>query len=355
MVYHGVPCTLLPVFVLVSCAFAFTPPEVDKFKDALTQTKLQAPTPDNEYRDFPLPHESEYFYMEGDYMVLTVEGNSKRSEVRCYNEFEVNNDTAQIQTATLRLPNTISDDEAYTWFQIHGEDTSLIRLSHVAYKAGYSDYLWASFNTGPSDEATHVDDGTRHYALKPHTTEDFSVAVVCQKGIATIYLNDDKMLEVDVSDWNDMNYFKAGPYVQRMSGPCYVEFRELGYPETYSGGTSKVSPVMNTPSMPTTTALEATTIPPVSTPSPTMGPTTRAETTALSMPNTRGKPDPTITTTTTHAAPLITGKGTSTVNTKMGTATTPGSRTTASGRPASTRASTKMGYAHHGEEIIECE
>lgn len=200
-------------------------------------------------------------------MVLTVNGNGKRSELRRYDEFLVNNDTAQTQTATLRLPNKISGGDAYTWFQIHGVDSPFLRVTHVADMGGHTDYLFASLNAGPSDGATNVDDssGTRQYALTPHITEDISVAVMCEKGILTVYINGKKLLEVDVSDWNGNNYFNAGAYVQYMSAPCYVEFREFGYPETVAGGTAAASqPEMMTAGA-TATAAPATTGTPAAT------------------------------------------------------------------------------------------
>lgn len=222
------------------------PYDLEKFQSVLDASKLQAPASSPTM----IPHgefagqSNEYFYLDetGQYMVFTITGDSKRSELRQLSgEWDTATSTAQRLVARVKVPVPETPElEQFTFLQIHDTTNDpgslnkpLIRITRRGKYRGTTDHLWAAIRTPDDfDQPISRDNlATLNIDLGPRPEGFFDAEIKVLNGQMTVTINGETKVDVDVSYWNGLkNYFKAGVYNQD-AGTSVVYFEQLRFVE----------------------------------------------------------------------------------------------------------------------------
>ncbi len=181
---------------------------LEKFSFLSQKAKLQAPSSEYNYaldKNFA----NDYFYLsENRYMTFDIsEDNldSKRSELRFYNEWNVSDDKSRY--LYMRLKIIKFNKREFTFMQIHDNSLPLIRVVWYDDYKNEKNHIWA-FIRDENGDATGYDLG----AL---SDDFFDVNMSVKSGFLSIEVNGIKKIDnFDVSYWQNLSYFKAGVYLQ---------------------------------------------------------------------------------------------------------------------------------------------
>lgn len=222
------------------------PYDLEKFRPVLDASKLQAPTSSPAM----IPHgefagqSNEYFYLDetGQYMVFTITGDSKRSELRQLSgEWDTATPNARRLVARVKVlaPET-PELEQFTFLQIHDTTNDpgslnkpLIRITRRGDYRNTTDHLWAAIRTPDDfDQPISKDNlDTLNIDLGPRPEGFFDAEISVEDGRMVVTINGETKVDMDVSYWNGLkNYFKAGVYNQD-EGTSVVYFDQLSFRE----------------------------------------------------------------------------------------------------------------------------
>jgi len=230
------------------------PYDLKKFQSVLDDSKLQAPksSPTLIHRGKFAGASNEYFFLDptGQYMTFTVEGDSRRSELRQQTgDWDTASKTPQRMIARVRV--FAPQDrglEQFTFFQIHdkkngdkGLNKPLLRITRRGYHRRKQDHLWAAIRT-PKDFSKPISLSNlagKNIDLGPRPEGFFDVEVRVQNSRMLVAINGQPKVDMDVSYWDGLdNYFKVGVYNQA-PGRSKVEFESLRFSD------SDVAPATN--------------------------------------------------------------------------------------------------------------
>lgn len=222
------------------------PYDLEKFRPVLDDSKLQAPTSSTMIKrgDFA-GASNEYFFLDptGQYMTFTVEGDSKRSELRqLTGDWDTATKTPQRLIARVRV--FVPEDKGlkeFTFLQIH--DTTkgdkalnkpLLRITRRSDYRKMQDHLWAHIRTPKNfDQPISLANlATESIDLGPRPESFFDVEVRVQNSRMIVTINGQTKVDMDVSYWDGLdNYYKAGVYNQD-PGRSKVEFESLRFTDS---------------------------------------------------------------------------------------------------------------------------
>ncbi len=201
------------------------PFSLDKFKNVLSVSKLQAPgshynplysTKYGEFKDFC----NKYFYLQDNkYMAFFMCGKKHRSELRFKNEWSVADSNPHIIIARVKLF-PLNEKREFTFLQIHADSNlkdkpvinkPLLRVVWYKHLRGAKNHIWAVIRA--CDEANVMCYEKIDLGEMPKGFFDIKVEVKNSK--LKIWVNGNLKVDKDVSYWNKfLNYFKAGVYLQ---------------------------------------------------------------------------------------------------------------------------------------------
>lgn len=222
------------------------PYDLEKFRPVLDASKLQAPTSSPamiEHGKFA-GQSNEYFYLDetGRYMVFTVSGASKRSELRQLSgDWDTATTTARRLVARVKVFAPETDGlEQFTFLQIHDTTNGsgslnkpLIRITRRGEYRNTTDHLWAAIRTpGDPDRPISSDNlATLNVDLGPRPEGFFDIELKVLDSRMTVTIAGKTKVDMDVSYWDGLNnYFKAGVYNQD-EGTSVVHFDQLAFIE----------------------------------------------------------------------------------------------------------------------------
>ncbi|WP_025741611.1 polysaccharide lyase family 7 protein [Aquimarina pacifica] len=202
------------------------PYEIPKFKDAISKSKLQAPTSSTAATASQLEagYTSNWFYVaDNDKMAFYQTGSSKRTELRFENNWYAHNSNRNAH-ANLKIISQTGDQT--TFLQIHddanagnGPNKPLLRMYRSISK-GDGNHIWAAIKTDDGGSTTtHVDCGEM-----PSGYFDCDVSI--SQGSMTIKINGATKTTKNISFWDFPSYWKAGVYNQNDGGTT-IYFNEL--------------------------------------------------------------------------------------------------------------------------------
>jgi hypothetical protein len=215
----------LIIFFAVILLAHDAPYSLEKFKNVLDKSKLQAPKSSynpqysRKYGDFK-NYSNKYFYLQnGRYMVFYMCGNHNRSELRFRNDWKVDSKTPKTLQARVKLF-PLNSKREFTFLQIHADSTlfnvptinkPLLRIVWYKKLRGKKNHLWAVIRLSNNEFV-------KRYAkidLGKMPKGFFDVKIVVKDNNLKIYVDNKKKVDIDVSYWSDFyNYFKAGVYLQ---------------------------------------------------------------------------------------------------------------------------------------------
>ncbi|MFA9390991.1 MAG: polysaccharide lyase family 7 protein [Prolixibacteraceae bacterium] len=211
------------------------PYEIPRFQPFMDECKLQAPTSTTVATSDKLKegYTSDWFYVaEGDKVAFNQSGDSKRTELRHQDDWDLNNADRSFH-GRLKFVKQTCDE--VTVIQIHddanvdnGPNKPLLRIYKHLTKAP-ENHLWAAIKTDAGG------DNTRHFDLGEAPAGYFDWNVILEDGELIISINAEEKARLDVSFWTFRSYWKTGVYLQD-DGEATVYFDEL-----YLGEVSKVS------------------------------------------------------------------------------------------------------------------
>ncbi len=202
------------------------PYEIPKFRDAISQSKLQAPTSSTvaTASELEAGYTSSWFYVaDTDKMAFYQTGTSNRTELRFEENWFADRETRNVH-ANLKIVSQEGDET--TFIQIHddanagnGPNKPLLRMYRSLDK-GDGNHIWAAIKTDDGGSATtHIDCGEM-----PSGYFDCDVSI--NDGSMTIKIDGSTKTTIDVSFWDFPSYWKAGVYNQN-SGGTTIYFNEL--------------------------------------------------------------------------------------------------------------------------------
>ncbi|NPA73433.1 MAG: polysaccharide lyase family 7 protein [Epsilonproteobacteria bacterium] len=227
----------LSLFIIAVLSFAHDSPySLDKFKDILNKSKLQAPSSPydpmfgRKYGDFEA-YSNKFFYLQDRrYMVFKMCGERNRSELRAKNIWKVSDENEKILQARVKLF-PLNSKREFTFLQIHADSTlkdrptinkPLLRVVWYKKLKGKKGHIWAivRLNWSKFSHYKKIDLGKM-----PKTF--FDVKITVANNMLKIYINNTKKVDMYVGYWKQYyNYFKAGVYMQDI-GCAKVLFDKL--------------------------------------------------------------------------------------------------------------------------------
>jgi hypothetical protein len=225
-------------FFLFSFLFGHDAPySLDKFKDVLDISKLQAPNShynslySRKYGDFEY-YSNKYFYLQdNDYMVFFMCGNHNRSELRFQKDWKTNTNKEKILDAELKIF-PLNQTREFTFLQIHADSTlknqptinkPLLRI--VWYKTLHrlKGHLWAVIRL----DDNLLEKNYQKIDLGKAQKDFFNVKISVLNNILKVYVNQKLKVNKNVNYWDKyQNYFKVGVYLQD-KGCSKVLFKKL--------------------------------------------------------------------------------------------------------------------------------
>ena len=202
-----------------------TPYSLEKFKEILNISKLQAPkshynplysTKYGEFKDVC----NKYFYLQDNkYMAFFICGKKHRSELRFKNDWSVADTNAHIIEARVKLF-PLNEQREFTFLQIHADSTlknkpiinkPLLRIVWYKSLRGKKNHLWAVIRTCDNPNVMCYE----KIDLGKMPKDFFDVKIEVKNSRLKIWINGKLKVDKNVSYWNKfLNYFKAGVYLQ---------------------------------------------------------------------------------------------------------------------------------------------
>ncbi|WP_456489067.1 polysaccharide lyase family 7 protein [Caminibacter pacificus] len=185
------------------------PLKLKKLQFLSQKAKLQAPTAKYNYK-LDENFSNAYFYLsEGKYLTFDISENniddSKRSELRFYNEWNVSDN--KVRYLYMKLKIVRFNKREFTFMQIHDSFSPLVRVVWFDDYKNEKNHLWA-FIRDENGDATGYD-------LGELSDDFFDVNMSVKSGFLSIEVNGIKKIDnFDVSYWQNLSYFKAGVYLQ---------------------------------------------------------------------------------------------------------------------------------------------
>ncbi|GAA3623504.1 hypothetical protein GCM10022397_06560 [Flavivirga jejuensis] len=213
--------------VTVSSSGSFDAPyDIPKFRDYLSECKLQSPGSGTEATDSDIisGYSSNTFYVvDGDKVAFYQTGASARTELRFLDNWYINS-TNKTLHANVKIVQQTCDQ--LTIMQIHddanvgnGPNKPLLRIYKSTTKSPVN-HLWAAIKTNSGGVDTeHIDLG-----LAPSGYFDCDISI--ESGDMIIEINGSEEVNKDVSFWTFPSYWKNGVYLQD-SGAATTYFNEL--------------------------------------------------------------------------------------------------------------------------------
>jgi len=211
------------------------PFDLPKFKEVLSQCRLQSPSTSNplvrdgKFEGFSKPGRF-YLAEDGSTMVLATDKDGRdRSELRHNAHFSVSD--ANHLRATLRFdkPETTGRKARLHIVQIHikdflGNDKGpLLMLHWRENRGGKADHIWAKVR----QDFVPKTKKNKYYDLGPRPEEFTTLDVRVEDGMLRISRDGEMLVEDDVSDFAEAPcYFKTGCYTRDLKAHA-VEFESL--------------------------------------------------------------------------------------------------------------------------------
>ncbi|MEO0731676.1 MAG: polysaccharide lyase family 7 protein, partial [Bacteroidota bacterium] len=221
------------------------PSDIPRFQPFLAECKLQAPTSSTlRARDAldGYSHPEWFYVVEGDKIRFNQTGDSRRTELRYEDNFNVN---AANRSMHARLDIVEQTCQQVTVLQIHddanagpGPNKPLLRVYKHQGRSP-ANHLWAAVKTNEGGVSTdHIDLGEDPGGY-------FNCDIRLVDGRMIIDFQGEEKANVDVSFWDFPSYWKAGVYLQD-NGEATAHFDELftgdGSPQNYFPSVSITSP-----------------------------------------------------------------------------------------------------------------
>ena len=225
------------------------PTDIPRFQPFLAECKLQAPNSSTLRAQDALngyTHPEWFYVVDGDKIRFNQTGDSKRTELRYEENYDVNEANRSMHA---RLDIAEQTCQQVTVLQIHddanagpGPNKPLLRI----YKHNGripTNHLWAAVKTDAAGiNTTHIDLGEDPGGY-------FTCAIRLVDGRMIIDYQGEEKVNVDVSFWTFPSYWKAGVYLQD-NGEATAHFDELfegdGSPQNYGPAVTITSPANGT-------------------------------------------------------------------------------------------------------------
>ncbi len=202
-----------------------TPYSLDKFKEILNISKLQAPvshynalysTKYGEFKDVC----NKYFYLQDNkYMTFFMCGKKHRSELRFKDDWKVSTTIPKILEAKVKLF-PLNEQREFTFLQIHADSTlknkpvinkPLLRIVWYKELHNKKNHIWAIIRTCDNPDIMCYE----KIDLGKIPKDFFNVKIEVKNSHLKIWINNKLKVDKDVSYWDKfLNYFKAGVYLQ---------------------------------------------------------------------------------------------------------------------------------------------
>ena len=213
------------------------PSDIPRFQDFMGECKLQAPTSstlrDRDALNSGYSHPDWFYVVDGDKVRFNQTGDSRRTELRDLNNWNLNNANRSLHGRIDIVEQTC---QQVTVMQIHddanagdGPNKPLLRIYKHNGRTP-TNHLWAAIKTDAGGAATtHVDLGEDPGGY-------FNCDIRLVDGNMIIDYQGEERVNMDVSYWTWPSYWKAGVYLQD-AGEATAHFDELfrgdGSPQNY--------------------------------------------------------------------------------------------------------------------------